>query len=107
MFFRAARKLAVALVATLIPLAPAAPAGAQTPPGPTASWRLESYPGVSQASALTDGAPGRRGDTPLTGVDVSWEDDARLLDSQVVAFNGTSSYLWAAPSALDTAGTFA
>lgn len=107
MFLHPARKLAVILAAALIPLAPAAPAAAQVSSVPTAWWRLDSFPGITQAAALEDWVPSRRGDTPLTAVDISWEDDARLVGGQSIAFNGASSYLRADPSALDTAGTFA
>ncbi|NBE83158.1 LamG domain-containing protein [Micromonospora rubida] len=109
---RGALRLTTVCAVALLPLASsitayATPAAALAPLAPaTALWGLESYPGVTQAQALDDRQPALGGDTPLTGSGISWQDDARLLGGQVVAFDGTSSYLTASPSALNTAGTF-
>jgi hypothetical protein len=57
-------------------------------------------------AGLADRQPALGGDTPLTGSGISWQDDARLVGGQTVGFDGTSSYLSASPSAINTAGTF-
>ncbi|MGW5578843.1 LamG domain-containing protein [Micromonospora chokoriensis] len=111
---RAALRLAVAFVAASLPLAGATAANAKPRPvttlemhsGPTATWGLESFPGISQAQGLADQNPAVGGDTPMVGSDITWQDDVRMVGGQAVAFNGTSSYLSASPSALNTAGTF-
>lgn len=109
---RATLRLAVACTAVLLPLAAATAAEAKPattvadrPAPPTAMWGLEAYPGVSQAEGLADWQPALD-DTPLTGTNISWQDDARFLGGQTVALDGRSSYLSASPSALNTAGTF-
>jgi hypothetical protein len=61
---------------------------------------------MTQAQAFDDQQGALGGETPLTASDISWQNDARLLGGQAVAFNGTSSYLSASPSALNTAGNF-
>ncbi|BCY11663.1 LamG domain-containing protein [Actinoplanes sp. L3-i22] len=106
-----ARRFALGLVLTgttaLLPLTPAAAAAPDidrlTPP--SARWLLQTFPGIDQAGALADSQPAIN-DTPLTGTNISWENDVRFLGGQAVAFNGTSSSLSASPSALNTAGTF-
>ncbi|WP_433125200.1 LamG domain-containing protein [Micromonospora sp. CA-240977] len=111
---KTALRLAVAFVAASLPLAGATTASAKPRPvtvldrhsGPTAIWGLEAFPGISQAAGLSDQQPAVGGDTPLVGSDISWQDDARMVGGQAVAFNGTSSYLSASPTALNTAGTF-
>ncbi|MEH1016978.1 LamG domain-containing protein [Micromonospora sp. CPCC 206060] len=80
-----------------------------TVPGPfpaVGSWELEAYPGVTQAKALADQEPMKRGDTPLTGTGITWADDTRLIGDQTPAFNGTSAYLSAAPQVMDTSTAF-
>ncbi|MFI7574279.1 LamG domain-containing protein [Micromonospora sp. NPDC049497] len=110
---KAALRLAVAFTAALLPLAAATTADAKPrattldrPSPATAMWGLEAYPGITQAQGLADGQPALGGDTPLTGSGISWQDDARFVGGQTVAFDGTSSSLSASPSALNTAGTF-
>ncbi|MFI7609582.1 LamG domain-containing protein [Micromonospora sp. NPDC049366] len=90
-------------------MADAKPRAATTvhlPSAATARWGLEAYPGITQAQALADWQPAIGGDTPLTGANISWKDDARSIGVQTVGFDGASSYLSASPSALNTAGTF-
>ncbi|MGC4809761.1 LamG domain-containing protein [Micromonospora sp. DT228] len=111
---KAALRLAVVCVAASLPLAGATAANAKPRPstavnlprGATAMWGLEAFPGISQAQGLADQQPALGGDTPLVGSDISWQDDALMVGGQAVAFDGTSSYLSASPSALNTAGTF-
>ncbi|GHJ06309.1 hypothetical protein TPA0907_06760 [Micromonospora humidisoli] len=98
---------------TLLPLGPAAGADPgrsvttfDRPAPATARWRLEAVPGVTREQALADGQPALGGDTPLTGTGISWQEDARLLGAPAVGFDGTSSYLSATPSTLDTSATF-
>lgn len=100
----AAFGLAVACAITMLPGAASAAAGEAA--RPTAIWRLETSATVNQAGGLLDGQPSLNGDTPLTGTNISWQDDARFIGSQGVAFDGVSSSLSASPSALNTAGTF-
>ncbi|KKK07480.1 hypothetical protein LQ51_02690 [Micromonospora sp. HK10] len=68
---------------------------ANRPSPAVARWGLESYPGVTQAQALTDGQPALGGDTPLTATNVTWSSDARLVGGQTVTLGGptTGSYL--------------
>jgi hypothetical protein len=107
-----ARRLTLGLALTgatvLLPHTPAAAAAtaADRPSPASAIWGLQVVPGASQAGALADAQPAVNGDTPLTGTDISWENDARFIGGQAVALNGTSSSLSASPSALNTAGTF-
>ncbi|GLW33361.1 LamG domain-containing protein [Actinoplanes regularis] len=111
---KAALRLAVAATAALLPLALATTAHAKPrtataldrPSPATAIWELEAHPGMNQEGALLDGQPALGGDTPLTGTNLGWQNDARLIGGQTAAFDGTSSYLSASPSALNTAGTF-
>ncbi|MBM0227038.1 MULTISPECIES: LamG domain-containing protein [Micromonospora] len=111
---RAALRLAVACAALLLPLTAATTADAKPratttvglPSGATATWGLEAYPGITQAQGLADRQPAVGGDTPLTGSNIAWQDDARFVGGQTVGFDGTSSYLSASPSTLNTAGTF-
>jgi len=106
---RATVRLAIACVAALLSLAAAtaaeAAASVDRPAPATAKWGLEAYPGVSQEVALADQVPAPN-DTPLTGTNIGWQDDARVLGGQTVAFDGRSSYLSASSSALNTAATF-
>ncbi|MEU8262165.1 LamG domain-containing protein [Micromonospora sp. NPDC048999] len=109
----AALRLAAACAAVLLPLAGAGTAAAAPravtvarPSPPTGGWHLQTYPGITQAQALADWQPAVGGDTPLTGSGIAWQDDARLLGGQTVAFDGASSYLTASPTTLNTAGTF-
>ncbi len=111
---KAALRLAVAVTAALLPLATATTADAKPraattvdrPGLATAIWPLEVHPGVPQEGALLDEQPAIGGDTPLTGTNIGWQEDARLVGARTVAFDGTSSYLSASPTALNTAGTF-
>ncbi|WP_328343961.1 LamG domain-containing protein [Micromonospora sp. NBC_00421] len=110
---RATLSLATIVAATLLPLGVATEADAgprvtilDRPSPATAMWGLEALPGVTREQALADRQPASGGDSPLTGTSISWQDDARLLGVQTVAFDGASSSLSASPSTLDTAGTF-
>ncbi|MBO4205833.1 LamG domain-containing protein [Micromonospora echinofusca] len=76
------------------------------PAGPVGWWFLEAYPGVTQTQALADQQAAFRGDTPLTGTNITWADDTRLIGGQTSAFNGTSAYLSAAPQVMDTSTAF-
>ncbi|MDI6102068.1 LamG domain-containing protein, partial [Actinoplanes sp. NEAU-A12] len=75
------------------------------PFAPVARWGLEAYPGVPQASALTDQVPAPA-DSPLTAANVSWPGDARLKDAQTATFNGTSSAATTSAAVVNTAGSF-
>ncbi|MGW4466170.1 LamG domain-containing protein [Micromonospora sp. NPDC004704] len=76
-----------------------------SPASPTALWSLQAYPGATRAQALHDQSAVL--DTPLTGVNIGWADDVRMIGAEAVDFDGQSSYLSASPAALDTSGTFA
>ncbi|MEU8657869.1 LamG domain-containing protein [Actinoplanes philippinensis] len=107
-------RLAVACAAVLLPLATATAAGAAPPTAslagppaaPRAIWGLETHPWTSgPEEALSDQQPALD-DTPLTGTNIGWEDDARILGSKTVSLDGRSSYLSASPATLSTAATF-
>ncbi|MFG3708580.1 LamG-like jellyroll fold domain-containing protein [Micromonospora sp. NPDC047670] len=88
---------------------------AKRPSPPIARWGLETYPGQTQAGALADTQPALGdsdgtgplvNDTSLTGSNVAWAGDARLLGGQSASFNGLSSWLTTAAPVLDTRKSF-
>ncbi|MEU7617348.1 LamG domain-containing protein [Micromonospora rifamycinica] len=110
---RAALSLATIAAVTLLPLGAATGASAaphvttlDRPSPATAIWGLEAFAGMPREQSLADRQPALRGDTPLTGTTIDWQDDTRMLGIQTVGFDGTSSALSASPSTLDTADTF-
>ena len=68
-------------------------------------WGLETYPGVTQATALADRVPAPT-DSPLTATNVSWTGDVRLKDGQTATFNGTSSAATTTSALVNTTGSF-
>lgn len=70
------------------------------------SWALETSGTLDQASALLDRQPALAGDTPLTATNVRWDSDLRVIGSQTVGFNGSSSQLTTAGPILDTTKSF-
>ncbi|WP_230860510.1 LamG-like jellyroll fold domain-containing protein [Actinoplanes aureus] len=78
------------------------------PSPPVASWGLETYPGITQAQALTDRHPGRAGDTPLASTGhspVEWTDDTHLVGGKVAYFNRNSNLSTTTPI-VNTTGSF-
>ncbi|MEV4826794.1 LamG domain-containing protein [Micromonospora sp. NPDC049257] len=79
---------------------------ANRPSPAVARWGLESYPGVTQAQALSDRQPALGGDTPLTASNVTWSADQRLVGGSTATLNGTSSYLQATVPVVDTSKSY-
>jgi hypothetical protein len=78
------------------------------PSPPVASWGLETYPGITQAQALTDRRPGQAGDTPLASTGnspVEWTDDTHLVGGKVAYFNRNSNLSTTSPI-VNTTGSF-
>jgi hypothetical protein len=73
--------------------------------GPVARWGLETVPGKTQVDALADQAA-TGGSTPLTGTQLSWTSDARLVGGQTVTLNSSSSQAVASGLSPDTATSF-
>ena len=75
------------------------------PAPPVARFGLETYPGVDQPRALSDGQPTLGGDTPLTPANVTWVNDTRVLGGAVATVSGTSSALTTVGPVVDTTGS--
>ncbi|AGL16591.1 FG-GAP repeat-containing protein [Actinoplanes sp. N902-109] len=75
------------------------------PSPPIARWGLESYPGISQAEALSDRVPAPTS-SPLAATNVSWPDDVRLIGGRTATFDGTSSVASTVSPVVDTTGSF-
>ncbi|TYB97407.1 LamG domain-containing protein [Micromonospora sp. WP24] len=79
---------------------------AERPSPAIARWGLETYPGVTAASALKDSQPALGGDNSLTSGSVSWAGDLRLIRGETASFNGTSSSLSTTAKVVDTTDSF-
>ncbi|MCO8277488.1 LamG domain-containing protein [Actinoplanes sp. TRM 88003] len=78
-----------------------------TRPSPAvAQWGLESYPGRTEAEAMTDAQPLPGGSTPLTATNVTWTDSNRFRGGRTATFNGTSSSATTAGPIADTTQSF-
>jgi hypothetical protein len=85
------------------------------PSPPVARWRLDSYPGVTQAQAVEDvqpslgdgdGAGPLTANTPMSSGVVSWADGVRVVGAKTATFDGWSSYLTTAGPVVDTSKSY-
>ncbi|MEU7909276.1 LamG-like jellyroll fold domain-containing protein [Actinoplanes sp. NPDC049118] len=70
-----------------------------------ARWGLETYPGVTEPTALADRMPAPV-DSPLTSANVSWTSDLRMKEGKTATFNGTSSAATTTSALVNTTGSF-
>ncbi|MBO4205834.1 LamG-like jellyroll fold domain-containing protein [Micromonospora echinofusca] len=82
---------------------------------PVAHWLLESVPGRSEADALlderaasgdSDGAGPIVNNTPLTGTNLTWVTDSRLIGGKTPVLNGSSAQLATQGPVVDTTDSF-
>lgn len=91
------------------------PVEVSRPAPPVARWRLDSYPGVTQAQALqdvqaasgdTDGAGPLTANTPLSSSGIGWTDDIRMVGAKTATFNTINSSVTTAGPVVDTTKSY-